>query len=72
MFLYGTGFNSLVYEIYKKIKRVSTFIIDETHSNGQLTLLVYGFVQNQLTNLCLESVSQKRNMLVTEKFIRSR
>ena len=26
---------------------------------------------DQLTNLCLESISQKRKMLVTEKFIRS-
>ena len=31
----------------------------------------YGFVLNQYTVLCLESISEERNMIIAEKFIRS-
>ena len=36
-----------------------------------ISIFGYGFVFSQFTVLCLESIFQKRNMLVAEKFIRS-
>jgi hypothetical protein len=45
--------------IYKR-KRVSAFIIDETILQIGGQHFGYGYVLNQLTNLCLESTFQKR------------
>ena len=47
------------YHIYKR-KRVSAFIIDETIIQIGDEIFGYGFVLNQLTNLCLESTFQKK------------
>ena len=47
--------------IYKR-KRVSAFIIDETILQIGGQHFGYGYVLNQLTNLCLESTFQKREI----------
>jgi putative transposase len=73
MFLFGTGFKCLLHaiSIYKR-KRVSAFIIDET--------VIQIGSQHFWLWICIESIhksvlgiyiSEERNMLVAERFIRS-
>ncbi|HET7643126.1 MAG TPA: hypothetical protein VFK40_06435 [Nitrososphaeraceae archaeon] len=72
MFLFGTEYKGLVLCRYTKRKRVSAFIIDET--------IIQIGNQHFWLWLCMEPVhssvlgihiSEERNMLVAEKFIRS-
>ena len=57
------------YPLYKR-KKISAFLIGETVLRSIAITFGYGFVKNQLTNLCLGSTFQKRKMLVAEKFIK--
>ncbi|MDR4511264.1 MAG: hypothetical protein MRJ93_06105 [Nitrososphaeraceae archaeon] len=57
-------------QIYKR-KRVTAFIIDETIIQiGHKHFWLWSCIE-PVQILCLESISQDRNMLVAEKFIRS-
>ena len=58
------------WQIYKR-KRVSAFIIDETIIQLVANISGYGYILNKFTNQCLEYISEERNMLVAENFIRS-
>ena len=67
----GIEFNDLVILEFIKWRRISASIIDETIIQIVINTFGYGSVLNQLIDLCLNLISEERNMLVAEKFIRT-
>ena len=60
-----TNFGS--YNTYKS-QRISAFIIDEIIIQIEDQNSGYGYVSNKLTNLCLESIFQKKKHVCSRKF----
>ena len=72
IFLYGTGFKGFAeYPIYKR-KRVTAFIIDETVIQiGSQHFWLWICIEPVHRTILGIYISEERNMLVAEKFIRS-
>ena len=71
MFLYGIGFRFDSCNIYKR-KRVSAFIIDETVIQvGSQHFWLWFCIEPVHSSVLGIYISEERNMLVAEKFIRS-
>ena len=71
-FLYGIGFRFGSYQIYNKRKRVSAFIIDETVIQvGNQKYWLWFCIEPINSSVLGIYISEDRNMIVAEKFIRS-
>ncbi|HEX6671851.1 MAG TPA: hypothetical protein VF084_06430 [Nitrososphaeraceae archaeon] len=57
-------------QIYKR-KKISAFIIDETVIQLATNIIGYGFVEPVHSSVPGIYISEERNMLIAEKFIRS-
>ena len=72
MFLFGTGFKGLQNIQYYKRKRVSAFIIDETVIQvGSQHFWLWFCIEPVHSSVLGIHISEERNMLVAEKFIKS-
>jgi len=72
MFLYGIGFRFGSYQIYYKRKKVSAFIIDEIIIQiGNQHFWLWICIEPVHSAVLVIYISEERNMLVAEKFIRS-
>ena len=70
--LYGIGFKDLVHAISTKEERVSAFIIDETVIQvGSQHFWLWFCIEPIHSSVLGIYISEERNMLVAEKFIRS-
>ena len=72
MYLYGIGFKRFdSYQIYKR-KRITAFIIDETVIQiGNQHFWLWFCIEPIYSSVLGIYISEERNMLVAEKFIRS-
>ena len=71
MFLYGIGFKGLIHAISTNV-RVSAFIIDETVIQvGSQHFWLWFCIEPIHSSVLGIYISEERNMLVAEKFIRS-